>query len=465
MPMNTNGLLTILLFTSLRVLGDSNTSQVRNVHITLGDYFFNEKSPIIYRIGFQVSSPIKDLSIELEYPDTPNKQHFTTKECRFYKVKDRHERVDYQTYFCFVELQFLHNNTKFTYRFLEPNVVKRRSFNFESNIMASSSPVIVSVGDHDVINIGRATIDSFIKFKYDLMVFLGDIAYEVQDQNGRRGDDYFNKMEPVFTKAPIIWTPGNHENFDKSLMFTSRVWMPGTTTPMENNMFIFRINDILFSTPNLDLPTNLFPDKFYTYVQSFRSALNNAINLFKPKFKIFFSHRPFYCAQYLNDGPRCMVSPWDFKPFEDVLNEANNNLCLFGHNHYYERQSFMDGYEIKKEETHGYLIAGTAGNHEIFPEYTPFDIQFRKKQVYKTTGFLVLNPRANDIKVEFVACKNFKVMDSVIYTYERDNITSTQKSSYYVLGIAAVFVSLGIFFLTCSRTKRKQTEKYEPVQN
>lgn len=50
--------------------------------------------------------------------------------------------------------------------------------------------------------------------QYDLLIFLGDLAYEMTDDNCYNGDRYFDQMETLLTRTPYIITPGNHEDID-----------------------------------------------------------------------------------------------------------------------------------------------------------------------------------------------------------------------------------------------------------
>ena len=42
---------------------------------------------------------------------------------------------------------------------------------------------------------------------------MGDIAYDLEDDVGMRGDIYFNKMQPIIAQIPYMYTYGNHENY------------------------------------------------------------------------------------------------------------------------------------------------------------------------------------------------------------------------------------------------------------
>ena len=237
--------------------------------------------------------------MKIKYGFSPNYQIFETTECREYNKVDKNEEVDYHRFFCFIELSRLQEPRQFTYEFMIDELDSDVFFEFKSEIYDSKTPKIVAFGDHDVIDVGLKTKNALEKLSYDVLIFLGDLAYDIQNENGARGDQYFEQMEKIFTKAPVIFTPGNHESYDRTLFFTTRIKMPGTSDPTDNNLFVFKINDILFATLNFDIPFYINPNSEIKYAK----LLDNKIALFtkswKSNYKIFFSHRPLYCTRYL----------------------------------------------------------------------------------------------------------------------------------------------------------------------
>lgn len=422
--------------------------RVTQVHITLGDYFVDKISNILYRVGFTLQT--QELQIQLRVNPVNEKefQFFPTKECREYFVKDDSDpknKIDYRRFFCFIELKDLKNPKKFQYQFIYNEKLINQAFDFESNIIDSKSPIIVVFGDHDVIDVGLKTKAALEIYKYDLLVFCGDLAYDIQDENGKRGDDYFENMEKVFTQSPFILTPGNHENFDLTRMLTTRFWMPGTMSPMDNNLFSFQVHDIMFTTLNFDVPLNLFDQDFYTYVHKLDKLMTESEQKFNPKYKVFFSHRPFYCSQYDIWEYGCTQLPYVMKPFEDILNKHKTNLYFFGHVHGYERFSPMDSFLIQADKSKAFIITGTGGNHESFNEIVPFDIQFKKKHIYKTPGFSVMNPRNTKIKVDWVSVEGFVVMDEITLLYfdpQNGNIFGKWFYIFVFLFFSLIFLSI-----------------------
>jgi hypothetical protein len=46
---------------------------------------------------------------------------------------------------------------------------------------------------------------------FDMVLHVGDIAYDLRENGGRVGDEFVNNMEPISSKIPYMVCPGNHE--------------------------------------------------------------------------------------------------------------------------------------------------------------------------------------------------------------------------------------------------------------
>lgn len=218
---------------------------------------------------------------------------------------------------------------------------------------------IVTYGDQDMT--GKDTRDAIIGLsRMDLLVLLGDYSYDIQDQYGLNGDDYFEWMEPVLTRAPVILTPGNHENFANTEFFLYRFMMAGTRNPLENNFFavqshlakLMQLNfDYLMKNPDL---TDIFLSKVEKTLETWDSGN-------KKCFTYFFSHRPFHCD--LNNH-ECVELRNQFAQFEEKLVNYPINVFLWGHVHHYERLRSVYKEEETNRSNQFYLIVGTGGNKE-----------------------------------------------------------------------------------------------------
>lgn len=46
---------------------------------------------------------------------------------------------------------------------------------------------------------------------YDAVLNVGDLAYDMRDDDGHRGDLYLNMVQPLAASLPFMTCPGNHE--------------------------------------------------------------------------------------------------------------------------------------------------------------------------------------------------------------------------------------------------------------
>ena len=90
--------------------------------------------------------------------------------------------------------------------------------------------------------------------QFDLYIHVGDLAYDINDQNGQNGDDYFNSLIPVVTKLPYLPIAGNHESLDDAAMFNFRFRLPGTDpkSSRRNNWVSYDYKNVHFVAIDLD---------------------------------------------------------------------------------------------------------------------------------------------------------------------------------------------------------------------
>jgi hypothetical protein len=440
-----------------RALGDTTYS---NVHITLGDYFTNVKSDVIYRVGFMATKeeiPV-DLSLELLFTDSKSVRRFTNPLCRQYEyhgfAPDTNNtiKVDYERLFCFFEVTDLADFGTFSYSLKVAEMIVKGPFIFKSKIMSNPSPVIVTFGDHDTTIAGQSIVKVLQSYEFDLLIILGDVAYDIFDDNGKNGDKYFDDMETIFTSRPLIITPGNHENIDDTKMFTNRFVMPGTKLSAENNLFAFKVGNILFLSVNFDVVLWIDKDHFWNYLNQLNILLDSYTKQQSFDWIVFFSHRPIYCSEYNLEENRCAQNIFQMKPFEDILLKYKVNLYLHGHIHSYERYSPMNGYKIGNQENSAILIIGTGGNNEYFTNFEPFDIQFKQRQIMKTTGFTVIKATEEKLSASFIESDSLDVLDSIVLRQPWDRI------NIFRLSLVLLAIAVGLV-IACHFSKKRAFTK------
>lgn len=69
-------------------------------------------------------------------------------------------------------------------------------------------------GDYGLTNIERAydaLVDGAKSGQFDAVFHVGDIAYDLHNFNGLRGDQFLNDLEPISSIMPYMFAVGNHE--------------------------------------------------------------------------------------------------------------------------------------------------------------------------------------------------------------------------------------------------------------
>jgi hypothetical protein len=268
------------------------------------------------------------------------------------------------------------NPHEFTYSLYqtydESHLLLKGPFNFYSNIHVwetnkpkeKDSKMLTSYSDLKIFTFGNHDASGDEVFKSlksdspDLFILLGNYSYDVNDEMGMRGDSYFLWMEPIFTRSPVILTPGNHENFQDTQFFNQRFMMPGTRKPADNNLYALESFHLQILSFNFDY-IMVLPEVNDMVDMLFIQILNKFRQRDDKHFNIFFSHRPFHCKKSFDD---CVKLANDFNFIEKHLNTIKINLNLWGHIDHYERlRPIYDGQVIGTTNMLS-LIAGTGGN-------------------------------------------------------------------------------------------------------
>jgi predicted phosphodiesterase len=231
---------------------------------------------------------------------------------------------------------------------------------------------------------GADTISAMTKDlpNVDMYMHLGDFAYDIYDDNGQKGDDFWDLQAASIGNKPYIVTPGNHEGIDKTKFMNYRFRMPGSNDDYttRNNNYSFITKNVFWITLNPDYYINFYTDS--TDPHPLRNALlswldasmSAAASSKSIKYKIFFAHRPILCAE------PAIVSDCSFyfylqKPIEDLLRKHKFDLALFGHIHDYGRLTKLYDFTILGPSKVNksiylapvYIISGHSGTDHYFP--------------------------------------------------------------------------------------------------
>jgi len=225
-------------------------------------------------------------------------------------------------------------------------------------IMGSNEPTkIIFYGDFgDTNSISLSHIQSRVMMdNIDAILHIGDMAYNLADDNGLVGDQFMIDIEPIAAYVPYMTAVGNHEHAYNYSHYINRFSMPNRE--ISNNMFyswnIGSAHIISFSSEMYFVPdtSTITEDIKQVYIQ-YKWLENDLTKANEPKNRklwpwiITMAHRPFYCSNPVGDA-----CSWAINPvrdgilsrgqlrygLEDLFYNYDVDLELWGHEHTYER--------------------------------------------------------------------------------------------------------------------------------
>lgn len=214
--------------------------------------------------------------------------------------------------------------------------------------------------------------------KYDMILHVGDFAYDMNEEEGRVGDRFMNMIEPIAARVPYMTCPGNHESAYNFTHYSHRFTMPGEESNLYYSFDVGPIHFVSISTEvyyftqyGLKLISNQ-----YEWLKKDLAKANSAANRKSRPWIILFGHRPMYCSnsndidcslEYTRKG---LLGLYGLEP---LLKEFGVDLVIWAHEHSYERTwplydnrvyngSYLQPYVNPRAPVH--IITGSAGCRE-----------------------------------------------------------------------------------------------------
>ncbi|MHA1996389.1 MAG: metallophosphoesterase [Candidatus Hodarchaeales archaeon] len=155
-------------------------------------------------------------------------------------------------------------------------------------------------------------------------------------------DEWFEDFEPINSKAPIVVTPGNHEEIYLSPNYRNYFAFPGN-----EYYFSYDYGPLHITSLNSEVFNNY--QQYGDYYQAQRDWLIRDLASTRKPWKIVTFHKPLYTSgTHYGDAERLiLIDAW-----EPIFKQFNVDIVLNGHDHHYER-SYKDGIT--------YITAGGAG--------------------------------------------------------------------------------------------------------
>uniref|UniRef100_UPI003EB79A87 acid phosphatase type 7 precursor n=1 Tax=Danio rerio TaxID=7955 RepID=UPI003EB79A87 len=227
---------------------------------------------------------------------------------------------------------------------------------------------------------------------YDVILHIGDFAYDLYEDNGRIGDEFMKQIQSIAAYVPYMTCPGNHEWAFNFSQYRARFSMPGDTEGLWYSWNVGPAHIISFSTEvyfyyleyGLDL---LF--RQYEWLRADLQEANRPENRAERPWIITMGHRPMYCSN--DDDDDCThfqsyvrLGRNDTKPpapgLEELFYQYGVDLELWAHEHTYERLWPVYDYKVfngSSEEPYVnpkapvHIITGSAGCREKHDGFIP----------------------------------------------------------------------------------------------
>ena len=202
-------------------------------------------------------------------------------------------------------------------------------------IIADRTLRFAVISDYDISDAGQKTLkdlEALDSDKYDFLLHIGDFAYDIEDNNGEKGDKFFEKMSKTFsTRIPYMITAGNHEtelDSDNGNLLFYRFNMTGFPVALQNDptfppnsAYTFKAKNAFFVHVNFDL---LFKNYTIEREAKLLSWLDSELDLARKSWShvdwvIFYAHRPFYCTDMREEVDDCKTNMFYFRKVETVL--------------------------------------------------------------------------------------------------------------------------------------------------
>ncbi|TKR70396.1 hypothetical protein L596_022430 [Steinernema carpocapsae] len=248
------------------------------------------------------------------------------------------------------------------------------------------------------------------KRDYDVVLHVGDLAYNLDTYEGTFGDEFMRQIEPIAAYVPYMTVVGNHENAYNFSHYVNRYSMPQS----DHNLFYsFDIGEVHF----IGFSTEFY---FYTYygwdqikhqwdwlVEDLKKATENRE---KVPWIVTMGHRPMYCSDYDSDDCtyyesiiRCGLPLTHAYGLENLFYKYGVDLELWAHEHSYERMFPVFNRTVYNGTNEPYVdppapvhvVTGSAGCQENTDPFVPHpppwsavrssDYGFSRMQVFNST--------------------------------------------------------------------------------
>lgn len=199
------------------------------------------------------------------------------------------------------------------------------------------------MGNVNAQSLGRLQVEAIQK-KFDAILHVGDMAYNLDTNNAQYGDQFFRQIEPIAAYVPYMVTVGNHENAYNFSNYVNRFTMPGGEANLFYSYDLGPVHFIGYSTEfyfYVEYGWLQIANQFAWLEQDLKKAQANRDNI---PWVIAMGHRPMYCSNYDSDDctkfesiVRTGLPLAHVYGLEDLFDKYGVDMIIQAHEHSYER--------------------------------------------------------------------------------------------------------------------------------
>jgi len=368
-----------------------NPCRPQQIHTALSDAYTStatrNSSPL--KIIFHTSEECPGAFLEVITPNGVIPVHATNNN----RFAAKYYGLQYLTFVHIFDLPPLEFNQEYHYacfadaRRSEP--IGPIPFYLTSPYYSNKPTTVLLYGDMDYSEKTYPMVDTIINLadknfsKIAAVIHYGDLAYNLERDGGKKGDDFMNGIQPIAATLPYMIVPGNHEVRGNFSNVNMRFRMPNYEAT-KNHLFSYNVGNIHFVHFSFDL-LSLHPELLSVTTDFLIKDLKEAnANRANHPWIIATSHRPIWLdGSPAFEGrkfdtskhakgciPECDVSPKIYAAIEKILYENKVDMYFAGHIHHYERMLPLYNGKVMKHTK----LEGDANSHYIINPQAPVHI-------------------------------------------------------------------------------------------
>ena len=374
----------------------SSNLKVSQVHISLSD----EDTSIVVHWGVNILVNTLTVKYSSKSQGLDSSSLSVPSKCKGFYNK-RFDPLSKPHYVCHSKLQNLDYNTYYDYTIGSEAFGWSKIYTLRSKRQEESAKFIVygdfGVGQQTDLTVAaiKATMD---KDEFDGVLHVGDIAYDLDTDDGDIGDSFLNSIEDIASKLPYMVSQGNHENRKTEHHYKLRFTMPGNSSNLWYSFDYGKAHFIAYTQEMLFTRNYENDEDRLKRMMDFMWSDLVKVDRVKYPWLIVYTHRPFYCSlsfcepdspyydehsvqgdlEHTNNMNDCTDAAEIIrKQFEVLWFEFKVDLVITAHVHLYERfhptynSEYMACNVTTDNHCQGakaplYIVAGVPGNQESY---------------------------------------------------------------------------------------------------